>query len=199
MIAGGQGMQNWIVYLIGPPGVGKQTVAEAIAATIECQVVDNHTWLNPILRLVPQDGATPLPPKIWSLSAKIRRAILEAVSELSPPHWNFVFTLAAGDPNERDEDSSRVQEIVEVARRRNARAMAVCLTCAPEELARRVSAPERHLKMKDTDPARARFLASQPTFNPRWAYTLEIDTTNLVPAQIGGRIVEKMKSIEATA
>lgn len=194
-----QRMKNWIIYLMGPSGVGKRTVAEAIAGIIDCQVVDNHCWLNPVLRLVPQDGVTPLPSEIWSLSAKIRHAVLAAVSELSPPDWSFVFTLSAGHPDERDEDNSRIEEIAEVARRRNASALAVCLTCAPDELAKRVSAPERRLQMKDADQDRARYLASQPALNPQWRHTLEIDTTNLSPAQIAGQIVAKMKAIEAAA
>ncbi len=45
-------MNNQFVYIVGPPGVGKYTVASVLAARMPAKLVDNHYSLNPIFGLI---------------------------------------------------------------------------------------------------------------------------------------------------
>ena len=165
-----------IVYLIGPPGVGKATIGRLPAKALPAKLVDNHYWLNPVLSLIEQDGVTPLPEHFWSLAARSRRVVLDTIVELSPGSWNFVFTHAAiGHGTSADQEIA--DDIKHVVTARKARLLAVQLTSKPEELARRVVTPERHDQMKEIDPAAARLNAVQAPFAPGVDNMICIDTT----------------------
>lgn len=168
--------ENLLVYLIGPPGVGKATVGRLLAKQLPARLVDNHHWLNPVLSLIEQDGVTPLPEHFWELAARSRRVVLDTIVELSPANWSFVFTHAAvGDGKAIDQEI--LLDIKGVARSRKAHLWAVQLTSSAEELARRVVSPERRDRMKEINPVAARRNAVQQPFNPGIDNTILIDTT----------------------
>ena len=54
-------MENTIIHLIGPPGVGKYTIASQIAGRMGARLVDNHAIANVIFNVIAPDGVTPLP------------------------------------------------------------------------------------------------------------------------------------------
>ena len=60
-------MNNTIIYLIGHYGVGKLTIAKAICAATSARLFDNHLANNVVFSLIPTDGRTKLPPRIWDL------------------------------------------------------------------------------------------------------------------------------------
>ena len=51
-------MNNTIIYLIGHYGVGKFTIAQAIAEATDARVFDNHLANNVIFSLIREDGKT---------------------------------------------------------------------------------------------------------------------------------------------
>jgi hypothetical protein len=92
----------FVLCLVGFPGVGKLTIAQTLERLTEAQIVDNH-WINdPILRLVPHDSATPVTEAVWSLVARVRGAVLEAIVTVAPPTQNFIFTYAGSDEDPTD-------------------------------------------------------------------------------------------------
>ena len=191
-------LHGWIIYLVGQPGVGKLTVANELARIAGCKVVDNHYWLNPIFGLVHQDGVTPLPAGIWPLVEQVRHAVLETIATHSPPEWSFVFTHAASG-NSEDEAADRVicQDIAETADRRGARRLAVRLTCAPEELVRRVAMPERRLRFKSCDTEEVWRNAPWQPFDPGWPRSMTIDTSSLPAQQVAEQILDRIRMLEA--
>ena len=52
-------MNNVIVYLIGPPGVGKYSTGKLLAGRMPAKLLDNHYWCNPIFEIIEPDGRTP--------------------------------------------------------------------------------------------------------------------------------------------
>ena len=73
-----------MVYIVGPPGVGKYTIGRLLAEQLGCRLVDNHYWCNVIFSLVKEDGITPLPKGIWPLVGQVRSAVLKTIGEFSP-------------------------------------------------------------------------------------------------------------------
>jgi hypothetical protein len=179
-----------IIYIVGPPGVGKYTVGRLLAERLGCRLVDNHYWLHVIFSLVEQDGITPLPKTIWPLVGRVRDAVLDTVSTISPPQWSFIFTHSAlNDPDEL----AIFEDIKRVSQRRGSRMVVVRLSCGnPDELARRVAMPERRLRLKETDTLGARKHALLPTLDPDHADTISIETDGLTAEDVAQRIVHEL-------
>jgi hypothetical protein len=189
-------MKNVFVYLVGPPGVGKFTVGKVLAERLPAVLVDNHTWLNPVFRLIAQDGVTSLPAAVWSLADRVRSAVLETMATVSPRDWNFIVTHGAtGHPD----DSDIARKLLAVGEHREARILVARLTCAPEPLADRVAQPERRDRMKDADTEAARRNALLPPFDPGHPNMITIDTSTLTAMAVADRIVRALDpSIKGT-
>ena len=185
-------MINAIVCLMGPGGVGKLTIGRLVAERLGCRLVDNHYWLNPIFGLIEQDGVTPLPKIVWPLVEQLRDVVFNTIATVSPPDWGFVFTHQV---TAAAKDWTLTDAIASLATRRKAHLLGVQLTCGPEELARRVTRPERRLQMKDADPDAARAKAVMPPFDPGWSNVLTIDTTGISAEQSADLIVRHMMEV----
>jgi deoxyadenosine/deoxycytidine kinase len=192
-------MQNTMIYLIGFAGVGKYTIAKAIAASLEplgvCKIVDNHYVLNPIFNLIAQDGVTPLPTQVWDNAMQVRLAVLATIEHLSPRDWNFVFTNElVEDGLAVDSDGSNLMlysQILKVAQARGARFVPVRLQCDLEEHLLRVVRPERRERMKDVDPNEARDKhTNHKLFMPDHANTLTLNVTGLTPKTAAQTILD---------
>jgi predicted kinase len=181
---------NFVVCLVGFPGVGKLTIARALSVMTGAMVVDNH-WINdPIIKLVAKDGSAPVPAPVWPLVAKVRAAVLEAVATLVPAGASFIFTYAGSD--EDAADRAAFEEYRDVALRRSSRFIPVRLLCAEAELMRRIQSSERKGR-KLTDPAEASHLAKFFTpLDPRLPGTLSLDVTNLSPEAAASAILNRI-------
>ena len=183
-----QDMRNTIIYLIGPPGVGKYTVGQLIAAASGARLIHNHYWNNVIFDLLDQDGVTPLPDSIWEKTGQVRGAVMKTIAELSPPDWSFIFTHAAvGDGDEIDRQI--VMDFSQVAEARNASLFTINLVCQPEELGRRVRSLERRKLMKEVDGEAAKRNAVMHAFDPGIGRRTTIDTTSMSARDAAERIL----------
>ncbi|HLK25745.1 MAG TPA: hypothetical protein VKT30_13915 [Caulobacteraceae bacterium] len=191
-------MHNVIVYLVGPPGVGKYTTGKVLAERMPAKLLDNHYWCNPIFEIVEPDGRTPLPPAVWDRTNAVRTAVLETVATLAPPDRNYVFTHAIGDDGGHPLDFAIAGHILSVARRRKAMALVVRLSCGASELSSRIAAEERAQRLKMTDVSQAERLAGLEPFNVRHDWIVDLDTTELRPEAVAdvvlGEISKRARS-----
>jgi energy-coupling factor transporter ATP-binding protein EcfA2 len=177
---------GWIVCLVGFPGVGKLTIARALAGIVDATIIDNH-WINdPVLRLLPRHDAA-APEAVWPQVAKVRDAVLETIATLAPRQSNFIFTYAGS--HEDAADRKAFEEYRDVATRRAARFIAVRLLCDEDELVRRIQSPERRgRKLIDPEEAIENVRGFSP-LDPGLPGSLTLDVTHLSAEQAAARIV----------
>ena len=185
-------INNTVIYLVGPPGVGKMTIGRILSSVLGARLVHNHLWLNPVLSLIEPDGKTALPEEVWPLVAQVRHAVFETATTLLPTSQNLVFTHAAVTESELNETIA--QDIIGVARKREARLLVAQLTCSPEILAARVLSPERRLMLKEIDTQAARVNANFPPFNVKHPSKFHLNTTNLEAQDSAREILKWVQS-----
>jgi predicted kinase len=172
-------MNNIIVYLIGPPGVGKYSVGKVLAQRMPAKLLDNHYWCNPIFEIIEPDGRTRLPPAVWDRTNAVLTAVLETVATLAPPDRNYVFTHAVWDDGGHPTDFVIAGQILGAAERRGARALVVRLSCAARELSGRIAAQDRAERLKTRDVSQAQRLARLEPMNLNHDWIVDLDTTDL--------------------
>jgi predicted kinase len=182
------------IYLFGFAGSGKLTIAKEIAERWDCIVVDNHHVNNVIFALIDidQHGQGNLPDAMWDHIIRVRHAAMDAIRDLAKPGRNFVFT------NELIEGVDRHHvwflEIAELAHDRGALFLPVRLLVDADELARRITSPEREEKLKLTNPDIAvEKAANEEVFRPEGYDYLELDVTHLEPAESAARILAELE------
>jgi broad-specificity NMP kinase len=187
-------LEPTIFHLIGTPGVGKYTVAKELVALTGARLVDNHAVANVIFNLLDQDGIKPLPLEVWPHVGAVRRAVLDALIDVSPRHLSFVFTNYLRGEDEAE--MAMFQEMAAVAEVRRSRFVPVLLSCATEELVRRVPNQDRKQRMKLVDPVEARRMNDEvPRFQTDHPNAISLDTTHTPPAVVARRVVEWAESL----
>ena len=180
-------MNNTIIYLIGHYGVGKLTIAKAICAATSARLFDNHLANNVVFSLIPTDGRTKLPARVWDLIGVIREQAFLAIEELSSPKDSFVLTncLVEGDPRDRD----AYERVVDLAQRRGAVFVPVLLSASDAAHAARIPSAERGANYKQTDAAGAEQMRrTTELLRVEHPNRLDLDTTHL-PSPEAARII----------
>jgi len=185
-------MNNVIVYLIGPPGVGKYSTGKLLAERMPAKLLDNHYWCNPIFEIIEPDGRTPLPPAVWDRTNAVFAAVLETVATLAPPDRNYVFTHAVWDDGGHPFDFTIAGQILNVAERRRARALVVRLSCDATELSGRIAAEERANRLKTRDVSQAERLATLQPMNLNHGWIVDLDTTGLGPEAVADFVMAEI-------
>jgi len=163
-----------LVFIYGPPGVGKLSVARELAGMTGYRLFDNHVSIN-CARSVFDFGTQPF----WNAVGKIRRAVFE---EAAAARVSLIFTYVYSHPN----DAPNVERFCGLFESQGGRALLVRLACEREELERRLTRPERaHAgKLASLDTLR-QLTGRLDIFSPvSGRESLEIDNTDLAPAEV---------------
>lgn len=175
-----------LVYLLGSPGVGKRTVAEALSALTGAVVLDNHRIALPVVSLFDWDGSAQLPQGIWGYIDVVRSAVLDALADIAPREASYVLTNALEVGYE-----PWYERIRGIARARGSVFVPVLLECELEEQLRRVASEDRVVRLKLSDPERARdYIAATEFFRPTGPESLVVDTTHRPPHETAALIAE---------
>jgi hypothetical protein len=180
-----------VLFVVGPPAVGKMSVAQAIAERTGLRLFHNHISIELALRYF--DYGTPA---FHRISGSIRRQIVEEVAASDLPGLLFTYVWAF----DLAEDRETVEEYARPFRERGGRVLFLELEASQAERLRRnvgasrlaekpskrdLEASERNLLELD-----ARYqLNSGGAFDEREDW-LRVDNTHMSPADVAQRAVK---------
>ena len=164
-----------VVYLYGPPGVGKLTVGTALAALTGYRLVHNHLTVNLATALFPRGSPA------WArFLGQVRGQVFAAAAREGVDLISTAAYLGTA------EQVAAIRAWLEPVRASGGAVMFVRLACDQDELVRRVQHAARLRHEKPTDPRvldRYDLTATMPVGSH-----LRLDTTHLSPAAAAARI-----------
>ena len=176
-----------LVYLYGPPAVGKLTVATALARRTRFRLFHNHLTVN-ALREVFEFGSD-------AFTAVLQRTRLDVFETAAANGIDLIFTnnsVWAG-PDGRD----RFAEFADRARQRTesggGRAVFVQLVAPIDVLDARVDSESRQQHGKLVDPARLTEMLDGYDPTPLHSADLIIDTSTLTPPEAAETIATALE------
>jgi hypothetical protein len=181
-----------LVFIVGPPAVGKMTVGHELAARTGFKLFHNHHTIDLVLRFFPFGS-----PPFTRLVREFRRRIFEEVAASDLTGMIFTYVWAFDHASDDDE----VEAFTQIFRARGGRVLYVELEASQEERLRRNETAFRLAEKpfkRDLAASRHQLLEldskyqlnSRGRFGGRTDY-LHIDNTTLSPADVAERIIEE--------
>jgi AAA domain len=181
-----------LVFIVGPPAVGKMAVGHELAQRTGLKLFHNHLAIDLALRFFPYGT-----PPFHRLVGDFRRRIFEEVAASDLPGLIFTYVWAFDHPS----DAAAVEEYASHFRVRDGRVVFVELEATQEERLRRNQSPFRLAEKpfkRDLAASRRQLLEidakyqlnSKGAFDDRPDY-LRIDNTELSAAEVAERVIAR--------
>jgi hypothetical protein len=181
-----------LLFIVGPPAVGKMTVGHEIAQRTGFKLFHNHHTIDLALRFFAYGT-----PPFHRLIGDFRRRIFEEVAASALPGLVFTYVWAFDHPS----DAAAIEEYAAPFRARGGRVLFVELEATQEERLRRNESEFRLAEkpfMRDVVESRQRLLEidskyqlnSKGAFDERSDY-MRIDNTNLSAFEVADRVIAR--------
>jgi hypothetical protein len=180
-----------LLFVVGPPAVGKMSVGQAIVDRTGLRLFHNHIAIELALRYF--DYGTPA---FRRIDGAIRRLVIEEVAASDLPGLVFTFVWAFNLP----EEQAFIDEFARPFLERGARVLFVELEATQAERLKRIAGVSRLAEKpsrRDLDASRRDLLATDARyqlnsggkFDERQDY-LRINNTLLTPGEVAERVIE---------
>jgi shikimate kinase len=185
------GTQKTLVFIVGPPAVGKMTVGLALSEITGLPLFHGHLSIEAVLPIF-DFGSEPFS----RLVGDFRRAVFTEVAESDLPGLIFTYVWAFDHPGEQ----RFVERLTAIFEERGGRAVFVELQADLETRLERNETPERlaaKQSKRDLTASRERLLANDRDYriNSNGDFPLPdhllIDNTEVSPQEVAKRIVER--------
>lgn len=167
-----------MVFIYGPPAVGKSTVSKELSTMTGFRYFVNHQASDPVAAIVDFENNKSL---FRSIANDIKDLILERAVDIGLPGLIMTFCYS---PPDSDRNLGRTRDML--SKKGGVTTSFVRLSCSDDELVRRVQDPSRKLVSvkKLSNPQELRRAMAQNNFNLPIPYvdSLDIDTTH-IPAR----------------
>ena len=181
-----------LLFIVGPPAVGKMTVGHELATRTGLKLFHNHHTIDLAFRFFPFGT-----PPFQRLVGEFRRRILEEVAASELPGLIFTYVWAFDDPR----DAAAVEEYASPFRARGGRVLFVELDATQEERLRRNETEFRLAEKpfkRDLEQSRRQLLEldakyrlnSGGTFDARPDY-YRVDNTTLSAAAVAELVIQR--------
>jgi hypothetical protein len=174
-----------LLFIIGPPAVGKMAVGAEIAKRTGFKLLHNHMTIEPLLRLFEWED-----PAFQRLVAEFRNRILEESAQSTMPGLVFTVVWAFGHPGEAES----IDRYAAPFRAAGSRILCLELEATLEERLRRNDTEFRLLEKpskRDVEKSKERLLkhVDEYRFNSEdelddWEHYLRVDNTALSPEAV---------------
>lgn len=180
-----------LVFIVGPPAVGKMAVGAELARRTGLKLFHNHQTIDLVLRFFPFGT-----PPFQRLVGEFRRRIFEEVAASELPGLIFTYVWAF----DHQSDDAAVEEFASIFRTRGGRVVYVELECDQAERLRRNETEFRLAEKpskRDLEQSRNQLLEldekyqlnSRGRFDGRADY-LRLDNTGLAASAVADRIID---------
>lgn len=167
-----------VIFLHGPPAVGKLTVARALQKRIPARLSDNHAAID-LAQTIIDFGA----PGFWGLIHSLRLDLLEAAAATNLPYLLTTACYHTGD-------EGIIADWQRVMDRYNASFLPVHLVCTPTAQAARVTQPDRTARGKlDNQKGLDHYMTKNDYAPLAYKNCLTIDTSELEPPKVAEHII----------
>ena len=170
-----------VIYLYGPPGVGKLTVARELVALTGFRLLHNHLTVNLVSTLFPYGTV--------DFRRLLRRFRLVMMEEAVQADIDLVITNVNSGSAEQH---AFIQSLTEVVAAGGSTTAFVQLTCDRDVWLTRIASESRLTESKPTDPdlILRLFENKDPFAKLPFEPLLTLDTTHLLPADSAAKIAE---------
>jgi DUF438 domain-containing protein len=177
-----------VIYLIGRPGTGKYTISQELSKS-EFIICDNQLINNPIFTLLNYNGFAKIPEFAWVAIEKIRKIILNFLSEKHD--GNYILTNALA---EKRYDHKIYNQVKRMAKKRGSLFVPIKLAISQEENVKRITEPSRRLRWKSIDPQDAHSRGSLIMI--KHSNLLELDVNDLSAVEAAQKILDHIRNIQ---
>jgi shikimate kinase len=170
-----------LIFLYGPPAVGKYTIGVELAARTEFRLFHNHLTVNLVTAVFERDS------EVWlRMLRSVRRDILTEAAQYGV---NLIMTSVFSGTSEHAEAWRTMLEPVHAA---GGKVHFVQLTCERDELFRRITRDSRRAMDKLIDPARLTDLLDRfDMVSPApFGQHLRLDVTHVAPSESATKIIQ---------